>query len=197
MGKTKKMSARTKSQQHALTAEVQAEPKLLFRRKVWAWGAALFGLIGMAIGRGNETLEMLAKVLPANVEARIVKAYFQEKQVDVVAIRVSNPSTKGDSMSEPAFQCVEADQSFTLRSVWYEPAGDNPLPSFPPGTRFPLNVAPTSTVEATVLVFKAPGSSGLRDCTELRFSWIDAHGTRRMGAPVKGRPNTGMVVFMS
>lgn len=197
MGKAKKTSARTKSQEPALAAGVQAEPRLLSRRKVWGLGAALFGLISVTIGFSNVTLEVLAKILPANVEARIVKAYFQEKQVDVVAIRVSNPSTKGDSLSEPAFQCVEADQSFTLRSVWYEPAGDNPLPSFPPGTRFPLNVAPTSTVEATVLVFKAPGSSGLRDCTELRFSWIDANGTRRMGAPVKGRPNTGMVVFMS
>ena len=142
-------------------------------------------------------LDFWSKVTPADIDACVVKASFQEKQFDLVAVRVSNRSSKGDSLTEPAFECVTADKLVSLRSVWYQPAGDTPFPSFPPGARFPLNVAPTSIIETSVLVFKGAGSPGLQECREFRFSWVDAHHTRQHGPAVKVQPNTAMVTFMS
>ncbi len=166
-------------------------------KRIAAGAVAVGGFIGALLASSNSSLDILSKVTAADIDARVVKASFQEKQFDLVAVRISNPSSKGDSLTEPAFECATEDKMVTLRSVWYEPAGDSPRPNFPSGARFPLNVPPTSMIETSVLVFKAEGSPGLRDCRELRFSWVDAHQIRQHGPAVKLQPNTTAVTFSS
>jgi hypothetical protein len=166
-------------------------------KRVAAGVVAACGFIGVLIASGNTSLDILSKVTAADIDGRVVKASFQERRFDVVAVRISNPSSKGDSLTEPAFECVTADKLVSLRYVWYEPAGDTPFPSFPAGTRFPLNVASTSMIETSVLVSKADGFPGLRECRELRFSWVDAHQRRQHGPAVRLRPDMAMVTFMS
>ena len=46
-------------------------------------------------------------------------------------------------------------------------------------------MAPTNTIETTIAVSKAGGFQGLRNCQELRFSWLDAHLKRQHGPAVK------------
>jgi len=44
---------------------------------------------------------------------------------------------------------------------------------------------PPNTIETTIAVSKAGGFQGLRNCQELRFSWLDAHLKRQHGPAVK------------
>ncbi|MDY0744777.1 hypothetical protein SNE35_09670 [Paucibacter sp. R3-3] len=166
-------------------------------KKVAAFIAAIGGGVGAVIASSNTSLDLLSKMTAADIDARIVKASFQDRNFDIVEVRVSNPSAKGDSLSEPAFECTTADKRVALRPIWYEPAGESPFPSFPAGSRFPLNMGPTSTIETSVLVSRAGGFQGLRDCQELRFSWLDAHHKRQHGPAVKIPPGTPFIGFIS
>lgn len=197
MQKRKNATGRARAEQPETDAATKGSGlwKKVVAGSVVVGGVGAF--VGGVVASSNTSFDLWSKVTPADIEARIVKASFQDRQFDLVEIRVSNPSVKGDSLTEPAFECVTADKAVSLRAVWYEPAGESPFPSFPAGTRFPLNVAPTSTLEISVLVYKAMGLQGLRDCRELRFSWIDAHHKRQYGPAVKIQPETAMVVFTS
>ncbi len=166
-------------------------------KRVTAAAVTLGGVAAAVISSGNTSLDLWAKMTAADIDARIVKASFQDPRFDLVEVRVSNPSAKGDSLSEPGFECVTDDKRVSLRPVWYEPAGENPFPSFHSGARFPLNMAPTSSIEVSVLVSRAGGFQRLRDCRELRFSWLDAHHKRQHGPAVKIPPNTPFIGFIS
>lgn len=169
------------------------------RRFTWKrFATATAAICTGVVAFGNGSIDFLTKMTTADIDARIVKASLQDPRFDLVQLRISNPSSKGDSLSEPAFECVtEDDQRVALRYVWYEPLGDSPFPGFPSGSRFPLNVAANSTIETSVLVSRAGGFQGLHDCRELRFSWLDTHHRRQHGPAVKIPPMTPFIVFMS
>jgi hypothetical protein len=159
--------------------------------------ASSFLALAWLISNTNAGVDLWSKLQDkrAHVIARVIKGSTQRLTADELVIRISNPTNKQESLSEPTFECESPEGTKQLFHVWNDMPVPAPSPTFPPHRSFPTDLAAGSTAEATLFIRKLPGVASIRDCKGLRFSWIDGTQERKFGDVISVAPNTAMFVI--
>ena len=162
--------------------------------------ATSLAIAGGALTYGKLALDSFnaARDTASEPNARIIKGSFQQRDFDELVVRISNPTTKTQSLSEPAIRCTTADQSVRYLLVATDSPDLAPMPTFPAPSSFPMQLAPGGTVETTVFVRRMLGVTsavaGLPSCRKMRFSWLDARQKQQEGSEYSLSPNVAMFV---
>lgn len=159
--------------------------------------ATSFLALAWVVSNTNDGVDLWNKLQDkrAHVIARVIKGNTQRPDVDELVVRISNPTNKQESLTEPTFECEGPEGAKQLIHVWNDMPLPTPSPTFPSHRPFPTDLTAGSTTEATLFVRKLSGAAGVRDCKKLRFSWIDGAQERKFGEVISGAPNTAMFVI--
>jgi hypothetical protein len=170
------------------------------KKVLWGILAAAVTVAGGALTYGKLALDSFttARDAASEPQARIIKGSFQQSDFDQLVVRVSNPTGKTQSLSEPTIRCAASDKD--VRYVFVAPESSllSQSPTFPAPSKFPIQLAPGSIVETTLFVRKnhgeKSGSEGLSNCRKMRLSWLDANQKRLEGSEYSLGPNITMFV---
>ena len=148
-------------------------------------------LVG-AISKTNDAFDLWGRLseMRSYVIVKIIAGTTPRPDVDELVIRISNPTNRQESLTEPTFECETSEGTKHFISVWNDVFVAITSPTLPTNKLFPINLAAGNTVEATLFIRKILGFRGIRDCRKLRFSWIDGAQNRKFGDSLSLPPNT-------
>ena len=158
------------------------------RKVVWGAIVGIATVVGGALTWGKAVLDSFKTVREEASEphAQIIKGSFQQSDFDQLVVRVSNPTAKTQSLSEPAIRCTTSAEVVHYIFVAPETPSLTPSPTFPAPSSFPLQVAAGGTVETTLFFRRLLGAKssvgGLANCRKMRLSWLDADQKRLEGS---------------